>query len=348
MTFPTIAELGELALIEEIKKLYSCKSPDVLVGIGDDAAVLRVGGKYLLVTSDMMVEGVHFDLRFVTAYQVGFKLISVNVSDIYAMGGTPRYALLSMALRGRTPGAFVRMLLDGVRDALAFYRALLVGGDLSSAKDGMSLSATLIGSTAKYCLRAGARVGDRIYVTGNLGDASCGLCILEKVKKTVPLTLKKADARIHSLWKKVQGMRPGSDRAGLPWKAVEPLLRRHLLPRARNPRAVALRASSMIDLSDGLLIDLTRLCDESGVGARIYEDNIPLSKEMRRVAEYFGIDPLKLAMTGGEDYELLFTAPKKKRVKAAYIGDITDSERVVVNSSGQERPFSAQGYRHFG
>jgi thiamine-monophosphate kinase len=347
MTFPTIAQLGELSLIEEIKKMSSQKSRGVPVGIGDDAAVIQTRGKHLLVTTDMMVEGVHFDLHFITAYQLGFKLISVNVSDIYAMGGTPHYALLNIALLSRTPSAFFRMFLRGVKDALALYRAVLVGGDLSSAKGGICLSATLIGSALKYLLRSGARVGDRIYVTGHLGDSICGLHLLKKLKKTISLNLKNTTADTQSLRRKFSRMHPGSFRAGLSWKTAEPLLRRHLLPEARNSRKISRNATSMIDISDGLLIDLTRLCNESRTGARIYEEKIPVSKEMRETAGCFGMNPLKLAMTGGEDYELLFTAPKKKRIKAVYIGDITDSERVIVSASGQERVFSARGYEHF-
>jgi thiamine-monophosphate kinase len=145
MTSPTISQIGELSLIDDIRKQFSQKFRDVTVGIGDDAAVIQLGDTFLLVTTDMMVEGAHFDLQFITAYQLGFKLISVNVSDIYAMGGIPRHVLLTIALHKNTPAEFVHMLLNGVKDAMTLYHAVLVGGDMSSTQDGISLSATLIG-----------------------------------------------------------------------------------------------------------------------------------------------------------------------------------------------------------
>jgi thiamine-monophosphate kinase len=346
MTSLTISQLGELPLIDEIRKRYARKSGTVPVGIGDDAAVIKPGGKHLLVTTDMMVEGVHFDLRFTTAYQLGFKLISVNVSDIYAMGGTPHHALLNIAMSGQIPSEFVHMLLNGVKDALKHYHAVLVGGDLSSTKGGISLSATLIGSTGKYIVRSGARVGDRIYVTGSLGDSICGLHILKKLRRTLPIGLKHTRADC-SLWKSAGALHSGPVRSRLSWATVEPLLRRHLLPEARKPRGKVNDATAMMDISDGLLIDLTRLCNESGTGAKIYEEKIPISTEMREAALRLGMDPLNLALTGGEDYELLFTAPERKKIRAMYIGEITDSERVIVSASGKERAFSAEGYQHF-
>jgi thiamine-monophosphate kinase len=347
MTSLTISQLGELPLIDEIRKRYAQKSGGVTVGIGDDAAVIKIGGKHLLATTDMMIEGVHFDLRFTTAYQLGFKLISVNVSDIYAMGGTPHYALLNIAMPGQTTSEFVHMLLSGVKDAMKLYRTVLIGGDLSSTKGVISLAATLIGSTGKYILRSGARVGDRIYVTGNLGDSVCGFHILKKLGRTIPIGLKRTRTTIHSFPKKDGTRLKGPFWSGLSWATAEPLLRRHLMPEARKPRTMINDATSMIDISDGLLIDLTRLCNESGTGARIYEEKIPVSAEMREVAERLGIDPLNLALTGGEDYELLFTAPKKKKIRAACIGDITESQRIIVPASGKERAFSAEGYQHF-
>ncbi|MBS1232720.1 MAG: Thiamine-monophosphate kinase, partial [Nitrospirae bacterium] len=167
MRSPTISQIGELALIDDIRKQFSQKIRGVTVGIGDDAAVIQLGDTSFLVTTDMMVEGVHFNLRFITPYQLGFKLISVNVSDIYAMGGTPHYVLLNIALHRDTPAEFIHMLMTGVKDAMNIYHTVLVGGDLSSTPDGIALSATLIGYARKYVLRSGALVGDRIYVTGS-------------------------------------------------------------------------------------------------------------------------------------------------------------------------------------
>ncbi len=347
MKSPAISGISELSLIEEIRREHDRKSRFVKVGIGDDAAVIAAGGKHLLITTDMMIEGVHFDLRFATAYQVGFKLVSVNVSDIYAMGGIPHHMLLNIAMHRRTPLEFIHMLLSGVKDALAYYRTALVGGDLSASRGAISLSATLVGSAGKYILRSGARVGDNIYVTGTLGDSGCGLALLKKLRRTIPVYLDKAHPGMNSLWKEIRARNIRFRRSDISWETVEPLVRRHLLPEARNPREIIRCATSMIDISDGLLIDLTRICNESGTGARIYEERIPVSAEMLTTAKYLGVAPLKLALTGGEDYELLFTAPGKKKITATYIGDITEGEKIIVRKSGRERAFSAEGYQHF-
>jgi thiamine-monophosphate kinase len=164
------------------------------------------------------------------------------------------------------------------------------------------------------------------------------------MKKTIPLHLNNTGGSIHGSKKKFNPMRA---RSGMSWKTLEPLVRRHLMPEARNPRKLIRYATSMIDISDGLLIDLTRLCNESGTGARIYEEKLPVSVEMQKAARYLDINPLKLALTGGEDYELLVTAPNKAKIDATYIGDITESQRILVNEKGEERAFSADGYQHF-
>lgn len=342
-SFSPISDFGELYLLDHIRKHFASELPDVLVGIGDDAAVIQAGRGDLLATTDMMVEGVHFDLRFITPYQLGFKLISVNVSDIYAMGGTPRHVLLTIALPGSTSSEFFQMLLSGVKDALSFYHTDLVGGDLSSSQSGISLAATVIGSARKFILRTGARVGDRIYVTGTLGDSACGLHLLRKMKTTIPLYFQDTYVE-QGIEKKVSAVRPAS---GMSSKSIEPVVRKHLLPEARNPKGIIRYATSMIDISDGLLIDLTRLCNESGTGARIYLEKLPLSAEMENAARHLRLSPLTLALTGGEDYELLFTVPEKRNIAATYIGDITASERIIVNAKGEEKAFSGEGYEHF-
>lgn len=339
-----LSRVGELSLLEAIRKNFAKKTRNVLVGIGDDAAVLKPGKEYLLATTDMMVEGVHFDLHFITAYQLGFKLISVNVSDIYAMGGNPSYVLLNVAVGKDRTKEFMDAFFEGVKDAMYLYRARLIGGDISSSVGGVSVSATLIGSAKRYIKRSGAKVGDRIYVTGNLGDSACGLAILKKLKRPVQLNRSMRGAAKgpapYPLTAKLRQL-------GLSRKISEPLLRRHIMPEARNPEKISRYATSMIDISDGLLIDLWRLCDESRVGARIYEKEIPLSPELKSAAAGLGIDSLKAALSGGEDYELLFTAPASNKIRAIYIGDVIESKRVIVGREGRERRFSAEGYRHF-
>ena len=302
-----------------------------------------------------MIERVHFDLHFVTPWQLGFKLISVNVSDIYAMGGRPAYALLDIALASGAQEDFTEDLFDGIQCALKTYRTVLIGGDLSASKKDLALSATLIGYTKKQILRSGARVGDRIYVTGHLGESACGLEMLKKIKGTVSLRREPRSAKLKKDSGKAKICGRGSmgdirsqmSFKGLSWKAIEPLLRRHLMPMARNPREYARSATAMIDVSDGLLIDLSRLCNASKVGARIYEEEIPVSAGMKEAARSLGLSSLRLALTGGEDYELLFTASPKKRVRAIYIGDVVKSGMTIVDSKGVEKTFSAEGYQHF-
>ena len=336
-----LSQIGELTLLEQIRKRFEKRSPDIVIGIGDDAALLKPFKKNILVTTDMMVEGVHFNMDFITPYQLGFKLVSVNVSDIYAMGGIPRFLLLGIAMNKNTAKETFDRFFDGVHEAMKHYGLSLVGGDISSASKGMSLSATLIGYAEKCLKRSGAKKGDRIYVTGNLGDSACGLELLKKIKRPIPIEISK-EQRAKSKELRIK-MLP----KGLTWNDVEPLLTRHLMPKARDPRRFIRYATSMIDISDGLLIDLSRLCDESKVGARIYTKNIPVSSELKRAASCLGISPIRLALSGGEDYELIFTAPRDKRVKAIYIGDIAESERVIINTLGKKRTFSAEGYQHF-
>jgi thiamine-monophosphate kinase len=334
-----LSQIGEISLLEQIRRSFCKKSKNIIVGIGDDAAVVKPLGKNLLVTTDMMVEGVHFDLSFTTPYQLGFKLISVNVSDVYAMGGKPFYLLLNIAVNKNTNKKFMDRLFDGVKDALTLYDAILIGGDLSATNAGTALSATVIGYVKKHIPRSGANIGDKIYVTGYLGNSACGLELLKKIKRPVPLQRNSPTFNVQRSAKNLK--------LGLSWKVVEPMLRRHLMPEARDSKKFIKDATSMIDVSDGLLIDLWRLCNESKVGARIYIENIPVSPELRKAASYLGISPIKLALSGGEDYELLFTAPAEKKVKAIHIGDITESEKVIFDSSGRKKPFSAKGYDHF-
>jgi len=324
-----LREVGELPLLESIRVRFAQRRPRVLLGIGDDAAVLSMGGEKVLATTDMMLEGVHFDLAFTTPAQLGFKLVSVNVSDIYAMGGRPLFALLGLAAPGKTEGPFVEALLRGAAEALRLYGMSLVGGDLSSSMEKIALSATVLGDVERPVPRSGARAGHRIYVTGSLGDSACGLRLLQRRGRPVDF-----DRPFHT---------------PLPWDVMHPLFRRHLMPVVRKPRALAKAASSMIDVSDGLFVDLGRLCGESNVGARLRLADIPLSEAMKKAAAFLGLEPLKLATSGGEDYELLFTAPPGEKVRGAVcIGEITRSGLSVVHEDGREVPFEPEGYLHWG
>ncbi|MCG2709023.1 MAG: thiamine-phosphate kinase [Thermodesulfovibrionales bacterium] len=346
-----LSEIGELSLLKTIRRRFTVKSKDVIVGIGDDTAVIKPSGNNLLATTDMMVEGIHFDLNLITPYQLGFTLVSVNVSDIYAMGGRPLYLLLDIALNKNTEQSFLNSFFDGIRCAMKLYGVSLIGGDISSSRKDIVIAATLIGDAKKHIRRSGAKPGDRIYVTGNLGDSACGLEILKKVVRCqVSGVSKKLNAEDYPIIGKFKKM-------GLTWDTIYPMIKRHLMPEARNPKNFTRYATSMIDLSDGLFIDLSRLCDESRVGAKIFMERIPVSSRMRTASSLLGLDAMKLACSGGEDYELLFTASPKikfkiqnskfKIFKITCIGEITKRDRILVNAKGKEIPLKAIGYQHF-
>ena len=349
--------IGELSLLKTIRRRFTVKSKDVIVGIGDDTAVIKPSGNNLLATTDMMVEGIHFDLNLITPYQLGFKLVSVNVSDIYAMGGRPQYLLLDIALNKNTEQSFVNRLFDGIRCAMKLYGVSLIGGDISSSRKDIVIAATLIGDVKKHIKRSGSKPGDRIYVTGNLGDSACGLEVLKRLKQADGCQSPQATRRgeLSAVSKKQIAV---LSKLGLSWNTVKPLLRRHLMPEARNPKEFAEYATAMIDLSDGLFIDLSRLCDESKTGAKIFMERIPVSGKMRTASSLLGLDAMKLACSVGEDYELLFTAsptspiPSLLRrglgeVKITHIGDIVKSGRKIIDKNGREKKFSPSGYQHF-
>jgi len=322
-----LSQIGELSLLDILRQRFSSHARGLVLGIGDDTAVIEPAGS-TLVTTDMMVEGVHFDLAWTTPFQLGFKLISVNISDIYAMGGKPQYVLLNFAAHKNCTMRFFQHFFDGIQHALKTYSVSLIGGDIS-ASDRIMLSATAIGSAGTVVRRQGARVGDRIYVTGTLGDAACGFELLRKLKRTVDLE---------------KGRRYGLP---LAWKTAVPLMRRHLMPIARDPAAICGKATAMIDVSDGLLIDLGRLCRESGVGARIRVPDIPLSDALKDAASSLRLSAVTLALSGGEDYELLFTASSEQKIDAGCIGEITRSGITVIDERGRRMNVCTKGYQHF-
>ncbi|MBF0327778.1 MAG: thiamine-phosphate kinase [Nitrospirae bacterium] len=322
-------QAGELTLLKKLKDSFRSSESSVIVGIGDDAAVIAPQKQQLLVTTDMMNEGVHFDLSFTSAFQLGFKLVSVNVSDIFAMAGTPKYLFLNISMNDTDTTKFFDELYEGIACAMKVYGISLLGGDLTGALNDMLLSATVIGTTEKAVTRKGALVGDRIYVTGTLGDSACGL---ELLKRMMP--------------EDKEAVRASRDLS-----SAQPLICRHLMPLAREASKIAPVANAMIDISDGLFIDLSRICDESGKGAKIYLDKLPLSEDLKKACGFLKLDALRIATTGGEDYELLFTAPANAdmaAIRATCIGEITEEARIVVDTSGRETELKAEGYQHFG
>src|SRR3990172_9802361 len=313
-----LSDAGELSLLEILRKRFGKRSHSIVLGIGDDSAVILPKDSHLLLTTDMMVEDVHFDLSWTTPFQLGFKLVSVNISDIFAMGGNPKFLLLNFSAGKNTTLVFFDRFFDGIEMAMKSYRISLIGGDISSSEK-VVLSATVMGYAGKYLSRKGARAGDRIYVTGHIGDAACGLGLMKIVRKKVAIELGK------------------KQKFPLPWEVASPLIERHLMPAARDPHGFKKMATAMIDISDGLMIDLSRLCKESEVGALVYADKIPLSTELKKAAAYLGLSALDLALGGGEDYELLFTAPAGKNVNACCIGEIIRTGLFLANEKGQKR-----------
>ncbi len=281
-----VKDLGEFGLIGRIVSSLPPPPEHVVVGVGDDVAVLEgVNDEYLLATIDAQVEGVHFELETTNAYQLGRKAVAINVSDIAAMGGTPLWALVSLALPPETEVAFVDELYRGMREEIQGSGGDIVGGNVSKAHGGVFIDLCLLGKVRRdrVLLRSGARDGDIILVTGTLGDSRAGLELLK-----------------HRHWTISPEHRS---------RVVE----KHLTPSARLREGQRLgevrRVSAMLDVSDGLLGDLQHLCDAGRVGAQIYLDKVPVSPACCEVARMAGADPLLWALTGGEDYELLFTVP---------------------------------------
>jgi thiamine-monophosphate kinase len=302
---------------------------------------------------------------------LGFKLVSVNVSDIMAMGGVPKYLFLDLAFTRTAADEFFKGIYDGIEQAMSLYGVQLLGGDLCAARNDNVLSATVIGEGERIVTRAGAAPGDRIYLTSSTGDSACGLEILrrlsdegkEKIKRIRywrentetgayhNSSLQEAERDFEEL-----ELKKDDGTITIKWEIAKPLLVRHLMPVARDSRYIAPYASAMIDVSDGLFIDLCRICDESGTGAIVYCDKIPLSEELKEVSGSLDRDPLDFASSGGEDYEILFTAPdfpvesynRAHDTKVSCIGEITREERAVITKEGRKSALKAEGYQHFG
>jgi len=320
-----LSEIGEFNLIRRLRTLCKSTAKDIVLGIGDDTAAIKIATKKILITSDMLLEGIHFDLSFTTFYQLGYKVLAVNISDIFAMGGNPKYFLLNIGVPKAYDSKDIHKLYSGIMKIAKKFGVVVVGGDTCASRQGLVLSGTLLGHADRIIMRSGAREGDGIFVTGTLGDSSMGLMLLKKMRT--------------KNWKLRTSHFP------VPTSQLR-LIKRHLMPEPK-PLKNTEGITSMIDVSDGLLIDLSHICDESKVGAIIYKERIPVSRELINTAENLGLDPIKFALTGGEDYILLFTAPPEIKTKANRIGEIIKRGRFVVDSRGKKTPFKAEGYEHF-
>jgi thiamine-monophosphate kinase len=335
-----LSNIGEFGLIRAIQKLAARRSPGTMIGIGDDAAVLKVApATVLLATTDMLIEGVHFDLTYTDFYSLGWKSAAVNLSDIAAMGGKPRYCLTSLAIPSHISVEAVKDYYQGFTALIGAHNTVLVGGDTCSSKDGLVISVTVLGEAGKRTVvpRSGAKQGDRIFVTGVLGDSGAGLELLKSGN---------AGKR-----RKSNNRAPRSD--------IEKLIGKHLrpLPRVEWGRQVAHSgcASSMIDVSDGLSSDLSHLCEESCVGAVLFSEVLPVSRSFLKSADRLHRSPLYYVLSGGEDYELLFTVPsaRMKKLEAlslpvTEIGMITTgNEMFLMDAAGRKTVLKPTGYTHF-
>ncbi|MDH3649719.1 MAG: thiamine-phosphate kinase [Saprospiraceae bacterium] len=335
-----ISSLGEFGLIEHLTDKWSIHQKSTVKGVGDDAAVLSYGDTATVVSTDLLLEGIHFDLMYTPLKHLGYKSVVVNVSDIYAMNAIPQHITVSIGVSNRFSVEGLDELYAGIRAACNYYQVDLVGGDTSSSQQGLVLSITAIGSTnqAKITYRSGAKRGDILCVTGDLGSAYLGLQLLEREKQ---LYLSQPD------------MQPDLEQQQyIISRQLKPEARKDMVERFAKAKLVP---TAMIDVSDGLASDLFHICKQSGVGAFIEEDGVPIHAEAKMMALKFKLDPITCALNGGEDYELLFTIDPKdlpivRVMPDIYLmGEIVDEKDGIKlhTKGGNVHDIKAQGWQHF-
>lgn len=348
-----ISKLGEFGLIRHLTDNIKIKNESTVKGVGDDCAVLHYPDSEVLVTTDMLMEGVHFDLTYIDLQHLGYKSAMVNISDIFAMNGTPRQLTVSIALSKRFKVEDMEEFYSGLRMACDKWGVDIVGGDTTSSYTGLAISITCIGEARKEDIvyRNGAKDTDLICVTGDLGAAYMGLQLLEREKSVyyqqVDEARKKNDKRA---LEELKGFQP--DFAG-----KEYLLQRQLQTEARGDiiarfRELNIRPTAMMDISDGLSSELMHICKQSNCGCRIYEKNVPIDYQTAVMAEELNMNVTTCALNGGEDYELLFTVPIGDHEKiqqmdnVKLIGHITRPElgQMLVTRDNQEFELKAQGW----
>lgn len=335
-----ISEIGEFGLIDHIHENIKIKNASTLKGIGDDAAVISAGDHVKVITTDLLLEGVHFDLSYSPLTHVGFKAVAVNISDVAAMNAIPKQITVSMALSNRFSVEAVDAIYAGINAAAEHYGVDVVGGDTTASRSRLILSITAIGEaqTEEVVYRSGAKEHDIVCVTGDLGGALVGLQVLEREKQVF---LSNPD------------MKPELEKYQI-------VTARQLRPEARMDIIHELREfgvipTSMMDISDGLASELFHICKASNVGVTIYEDKLPIDKQTFDTAVELGLDPITCVLNGGEDYELLFTIDQKdfekleKHPDIHFIGHITKAEegKLLVTKSGTVAQLKAQGWKHF-
>lgn len=336
-----LSELGEFGLIQELTKDIKLENKSSIYGVGDDAAVIeRNKDEYTLISTDMLVEGVHFNLMYTPLKHLGYKAVVVNLSDIYAMNGVAEQITVSIALSNRFPKEAIEEIYEGIKLACKLYNIDLIGGDTTSSLSGLIISVTAIGkvSQEKVVYRNGAKENDLIVVTGDLGAAYMGLQVLEREKE---------------VYKTNPDIQPDLD-------GFDYLLERQLKPEARKDIVELLEKldvlpTSMIDISDGLASEIFHICKNSDSGANIYDEKLPIDTKVSTTAIDFNIDPSTCVLNGGEDYELLFTIKQEDfdKIKGnphlTVIGHITDKNSGIyfIDKQGAAIKLKAQGWNHF-
>ena len=362
-----ISTLGEFGLIKHLTENIRLKNSSTRYGVGDDCAVMHYPDKEVLVTSDMLMEGVHFDLTYIDLQHLGYKSAMVNISDIFAMNGTPRQMVVSLALSKRFKVEDVEEFYKGLRMACDKWGIDIVGGDTTSSYTGLAISITCIGEANKEDIvyRNGAKETDLICVTGDLGAAYMGLQLLEREKavyygQVEDIRKKIAEAKANGETQRLAAL--NQDLANMrnfepDFAGKEYLLQRQLQPEARGDiiaqlREAGIRPTAMMDISDGLSSELMHICQQSHCGCRVYEKNIPIDYQTAVQAEEFNMNLTTCAMNGGEDYELLFTVPIGDHAKieemegVKQIGYITQENlgKMLITRDGQEFELKAQGW----
>ena len=334
-----IASLGEFGLIEHLTRNIELQNASSVLGVGDDAAVIDHFGKQTVISTDLLLEGVHFDLAYTPLRHLGYKSIIVNLSDIYAMNAIPTQVVLSLGISNRFSVEALDEFYEGVYAACAKYGVDLVGGDTTSSQKGFVISVTAIGEVAPdaFVKRSTAQQGDLLCVSGDLGGAYIGLLFLEREKK---------------IFMESPGVQP--DLEGEAY-----VIGRLLKPEARKDiieffAAQEIRPTSMMDISDGLSSEILHICRDSQLGCVLYEEKLPIHEDMKKAAFKFEIDPTACALSGGEDYELLFTIPQADYDKMvlneqiSVVGYMTapDQGSHIITKGGSRHAITAQGWNH--
>ncbi|WP_017731334.1 thiamine-phosphate kinase [Nafulsella turpanensis] len=335
-----ISSIGEFGLIERISRNTEALNESTVKGIGDDAAILDSSDKQRVLTTDMLLEGVHFDLAYMPLQHLGYKAVAVNVSDVAAMNAVPKQITVNIGLSNRMSVEAVDALYDGIKAACKDYKVDLVGGDTTASYSGLVISVTAIGEAeaAKVVRRSGAQKGDIVCVTGDLGGAFIGLQVLAREKQEF-VENPEMQPQLGTYSYIVQRQLKPDARMDI----IHELAEQNIVP------------TSMIDVSDGLASELLHICRNSGVGVQIYEDKLPIDKQTYDTAVEFGIDPITCVMNGGEDYELLFTISQseyeklKNHMDIHFIGFVNEhaNQARLVTKGGNVVDIKAQGFTHF-